>query len=158
MASGEILGVDMKKMSAELVVGLFIIAGFLCFVYLSLRLGEFSVFAGERTYTVSADFESISGLKVGAILEIAGVNVGRVAAISLGENERAHVEMQINREVQVDDAAIASVRTQGIIGDKYIRIIRGGSEVLLKDGGRISETESAIDLEEMVSKYIFGKV
>jgi len=152
------MGVDMKKISTELVVGLFIIAGFLCFVYLSLRLGEFSVFAGDRTYTLSADFESISGLKIGAIIEVAGVNVGRVSAISLGKNERAHVEMQINRELQVNEDAIASVRTQGIIGDKYIRISQGGSDVLLKDGGRISETESAIDLEEMVSKYIFGKV
>lgn len=152
------MGVKMKKISVELVVGLFMIAGFLCFVYLSLQLGEFSVFAGDRTYTVSAEFDSISGLKVGAILEIAGVNVGRVAAVSLGKDERAHVEMQINKEVAVSEDAIASVRTQGIIGDKYIRISQGGSEVMLKDGGRISETESAIDLEEMVSKYIFGKV
>jgi phospholipid/cholesterol/gamma-HCH transport system substrate-binding protein len=148
----------MKKINLELVVGLFMIAGFLCFVYLSLQLGEFSVFAGDRSYTVSADFDSVSGLKVGAILEIAGVNVGRVAAVALGKNERAHVEMQIIKGVPVSEDAIASVRTQGIIGDKYIRISQGGSEVMLKDGGRISETESAIDLEEMVSKYIFGKV
>jgi phospholipid/cholesterol/gamma-HCH transport system substrate-binding protein len=148
----------MKKINVELVVGIFMIAGFLCFVYLSLQLGEFSLFAADRSYTVSADFDSISGLKVGAILEIAGVNVGRVSAISLGKNERAQVKMQINKEVPVNEDAIASVRTQGIIGDKYIRISLGGSEVTLKDGGRISETESAIDLEEMVSKYIFGKV
>lgn len=148
----------MKKISLELVVGLFMVAGFLCFVYLSLQLGEFSVFAGDRSYTVSAEFDSISGLKVGAILEIAGVNVGRISSVALGKNDRAHVEMQINKGVMVSEDAIASVRTQGIIGDKYIRISQGGSEVMLKDGGRISETESAIDLEEMVSKYIFGKV
>ncbi|NTV14594.1 MAG: outer membrane lipid asymmetry maintenance protein MlaD [Desulfobulbaceae bacterium] len=148
----------MRKISAELVVGIFIIVGFLCFAYLSLKLGEFSVFSGDRTYTLSADFDSISGLKVGAILEVAGVNVGRVSAISLGKNDRAQVQMQINRDIQVNEDAIASVRTQGIIGDKYIRISKGGSDVLLKDGGRITETESAIDLEEMVSKYIFGKV
>ncbi len=148
----------MKKISLELVVGLFMVAGFLCFVYLSLQLGEFSVFAGDRSYTVSAEFDNISGLKVGAILEIAGVNVGRISSVSLGKSDRAHVEMQINKGVTVSEDAIASVRTQGIIGDKYIRISQGGSEVMLKDGGRISETESAIDLEEMVSKYIFGKV
>jgi phospholipid/cholesterol/gamma-HCH transport system substrate-binding protein len=152
------MGMNMKKISVELVVGIFMIAGFLCFVYLSLQLGEFSVFAGDRSYTVSADFESISGLKVGAILEIAGVNVGRVSAVSLGKNERAHVEMQVNKGVVLSEDAIASVRTQGIIGDKYIRITQGGSETMLKDGDRISETESAIDLEEMVSKYIFGKL
>jgi len=148
----------MKRISTELVVGLFMIAGFLCFVYLSLQLGEFSVFAGDRSYTVSAEFDSISGLKVGAILEMAGVNVGRVSAVSLGKNDRALVAMQINKGVPVSEDAIASVRTQGIIGDKYIRITQGGSEVMLKDGDRIGETESAIDLEEMVSKYIFGKV
>lgn len=152
------MGVGMKKFNVELAVGLFMIAGFLCFVYLSLQLGEFSVFAGDRSYTVSAEFDNISGLKVGAILEIAGVNVGRISAVSLGKNERAHVEMQINKGVPVSEDAIASVRTQGIIGDKYIRISQGGSDVMLKDGGRISETESAVDLEEMVSKYIFGKV
>lgn len=152
------MGVGMKKINVELVVGLFMIVGFLCFVYLSLQLGEFSLFAGDRSYTVSADFDSISGLKVGAILEIAGVNVGRISAVSLGKDERARVEMQINKGVLVSEDAIASVRTQGIIGDKYIRISQGGSEVMLTDGGRISETESAIDLEEMVSKYIFGKV
>lgn len=152
------MGVEMKKFNIDLVVGLFIIAGFLCFVYLSLRLGEFSVFAGDRTYTLSADFDSISGLKAGATLEVAGVNIGRVSRISLGKDGRAHVEMQINRDVPVSEDAIASVRTQGIIGDKYIRLSQGGSEVMLKDGGKISETESAIDLEEMVSKYIFGKV
>jgi len=149
---------DSKKINVELIVGLFMIVGFLCFVYLSLQLGEFSLFAGDRTYDVTADFDSISGLKEGAILEIAGVNVGRVAKISLGKNYRARVVLQINREVPVSDDSVASVRTQGIIGDKYIRIVPGGSEVMLKDGGRISETESAIDLEEMVSKYIFGGV
>lgn len=151
-------GCDMKKINVELVVGLFMIAGFLCFVYLSLQLGEFSVFAGDRSYTVSAEFDSVSGLKVGAVLEIAGVNVGRISSVSLGTHERARVEMQINNGVEVSEDAIASVRTQGIIGDKYIRISQGGSEVMLAEGGRISETESAIDLEEMVSKYIFGKV
>lgn len=134
------------------------LVGFLCFVYLSLQLGEFSLFAGRRSYTLSADFENISGLKVGAVIEIAGVNVGRISSVGLGKNERAHVEMQVNNGVVISEDAIASVRTQGIIGDKYIRISQGGSEVILKDGARISETESAIDLEEMVSKYIFGKV
>lgn len=149
---------DWKKINVELVVGLFMIGGFLCFVYLSLQLGEFSVFAGDRTYGVTAEFDSVSGLKEGAILEIAGVNIGRVSQITLGDNDRARVVMQINREVAVSDDSVASVRTQGIIGDKYIRLIPGGSEVMLSDGGRISETESAIDLEEMVSKYIFGDV
>jgi len=149
---------DFKKINLEFVVGLFMIAGFLCFVYLSLQLGEFSLFAGNRTYDLVADFDSVAGLKEGAMLEVAGVNVGRVDKITLDKNYRARVVMQIDRGVAVSEDSVASVRTQGIIGDKYIRIIPGGSDVMLKDGGRIDETESAIDIEEMVSKYIFGGV
>ena len=142
----------------ELAVGLFLLAGFFCFVYLSLQLGEVSIFAGERNYTLVADFDSISGLKEGAILEIAGVNVGKVTKVMLGKDDRARVYMQVSKEIQVTEDAVASVRTQGIIGDKYIRIIQGGSEELLRDGDFVIETESAIDIEEMVSKYIFGDV
>ncbi len=149
---------DRKKINLELVVGLFMIGGFLCFVYLSLQLGEFTLFSGNRTYDLTADFDNISGLKEGANLDVAGVNVGRVAKISLDNNYRARVVMQIDREVKVSEDSVASVRTQGIIGDKYIRITPGGSEKMLKDGGQIHETESAIDIEELISKYIFGGV
>jgi len=148
----------MKKFNLELVVGIFVIAGFLCFGYLSLQLGEFSPFASERTYILTAEFDSVSGLKQGAILEIAGVNVGKVSRVTLGESDRAVVEMQISNEVSVTEDAIVSVKTQGIIGDKYIKITQGGSEEMLNDGDRIFETESAVDIEELVSKYIFGDV
>ena len=148
----------MKKFNLELAVGFFLLLGFLCFGYLSLQLGEVSIFAAERNYTLVADFDSISGLKSGAIMEIAGVNVGKVTRVMLGKDDRARVYMQISNGVTVDEDAVASVRTRGIIGDKYIKIILGGSEELLRDGDFIIETESAIDLEEMVSKYIFGDV
>ncbi len=148
----------MKKLSVEISVGLFMIAGFLCFVYMSVQLGEFSIFSNDKSYSLSAEFDSISGLKSGAELEIAGVNVGMISSISLGENDRALVTMKIDKEVKVTEDAIASIRTQGIIGDKYIRIIQGGADDFLQDGDEISETESAIDIEELVSKYIFGDV
>ncbi|MCK4837811.1 MAG: outer membrane lipid asymmetry maintenance protein MlaD [Desulfobulbaceae bacterium] len=148
----------MKKINLELAVGLFLLAGFFCFVYLSLKLGEVSIFANEKSYTLVADFDSISGLKEGAILEIAGVNIGKVTGVILGENDRARVYMQIPKEIAISEDTVASVRTQGIIGDKYIRIIPGGSDEILQDGDFIFETESAIDIEEMVSKYIFGDV
>ena len=148
----------MKKINLELAVGLFLLTGFFCFVYLSLQLGEVSIFAGEKNYTLVADFDSISGLKEGAILEIAGVNIGKVTKVMLGENDLARVYLQIPNEVVIYEDTVASVRTQGIIGDKYIRIIPGGSDEILRDGDFITETESAIDVEEMVSKYIFGDV
>ena len=148
----------MKKINIDAIVGLFVLGGFLGFAYMSLQLGEFSVFSMEKTYSVRANFGNVSGLKRGALVEMAGVNVGKVSNIALGENDQAQVELQINNGVKISDDAIASIKTQGIIGDKYIKISQGGSEELLGDGGGITETESAVDLEELVSKYIFGKV
>jgi phospholipid/cholesterol/gamma-HCH transport system substrate-binding protein len=148
----------MKKINLEMVVGLFILAGFLGFGYLSLQLGEVSFLAGDKKYTLVADFDNISGLKEGAVMEIAGVNIGKVTKVMLSETDRARVYMQVPKEIAISEDAVASVRTQGIIGDKYIRIIQGGSDEVLHDGNFITETESAIDIEEMVSKYIFGDV
>ncbi len=145
----------MKKVNLELGVGLFLIAGFLAFVYLSVQLGEFSIFSLDKQYRLSADFDNISGLKEGAVIEIAGVTVGKVSGVSLGEADLAHVDMLIDQGVKITDDAVASVRTKGIIGDKIIRIIQGGSEVLLEDGGLIMDTESVVDIEELISKYIF---
>jgi phospholipid/cholesterol/gamma-HCH transport system substrate-binding protein len=148
----------MKKLNLDLMVGIFVLAGFLSFVYLSLQLGEFSVFSMAKTYAVRASFDNVSGLKRGAVVEVAGVVVGKVAAVDLGEHDQATVLLQINKEVRITDDAIASIKTQGIIGDKYVRLSQGGSDSFLVDGGVIFETESAVDLEELVSKYIFGDV
>ena len=147
----------MRRFNLEIVVGLFMIAGFLCFAWLSIQLGDIDVF-GPKTYSVSAKFGSVSGLKSGAIVEIAGVQVGKVTDISFDPDDyEAKVVMSINQGVVLQDDSIASVRTAGIIGDRYIDISPGGSDELLVDGGRIFETESAINLEELVSKYIFEK-
>ena len=146
------------KKGLDLVVGMFILAGFLSFVYLSVNLGEFSPFSMQRQYRIHAEFGNISGLRRGAVVEIAGVAVGRVARIELGERQRALVTMYIDQGVVLTDDAIASVKTQGIIGEKYISITPGGSDLVLADGDWLMETESALDLEELVSKYIFGGV
>ncbi len=148
----------MKKAGFEFIVGIFLIFGFLAFAYISLQFGEFSIFSKGRNYTVYADFDSVSGLRKGAVVTIAGVNVGKVLGINLNEDERAQVALYLTNDVKITDDAIASVKTQGIIGDKYIRISQGGSDVLLEEGGVMTETESAVDLEELVSKYIFGDV
>jgi len=145
----------MKKINTEFIVGLFMLAGFLSFAYLSSQMGEFSVFSLERNYQIEAEFDNVSGLKVGATVEIAGVTIGKVSEISLGEGDLAKVILLINQDVKVTADAIASIRTQGLIGDKYVKIIQGGDEELLADGGVIFDTESSIDIEELVSKYIF---
>ena len=147
----------MRRFNVEIIVGLFMVAGFLCFAWLSIKLGDIDIF-GPKSYSVSAKFGSVSGLKSGAIVEIAGVQVGKVTDISFDpEDYEAKVTMSINQGVVLQDDSIASVRTAGIIGDRYIDISPGGSDELLGDGGRIYETESAINLEELVSKYIFEK-
>ena len=150
--------IDMKRINVDYIVGLFLIIGFLAFVWLSLQLGEFSIFSMNKDYTLVAEFDNISGLKEGAVLEMAGVNIGKVSDIVLGDNDRARVFMRFQKKVDITEDAIASVKTQGIIGDKYIRITQGGSDEMLKDGDWLTETESAIDLEELVSKYVFGNL
>ena len=139
----------------EISVGIFMMAGIACLVYLSVRLGSVDLF-GSDAYVVSAKFGSIEGLEVAASVEIAGVPVGKVKKISLEENE-ALVEMEIKKGTRISDDTIASIRTKGIIGDKFIKLSPGGSEDLLGDKGALMDTESAISLEELVSKYIFKK-
>jgi phospholipid/cholesterol/gamma-HCH transport system substrate-binding protein len=147
----------MRRFNLEIVVGLFMVAGFVCFAWLSIQLGDIDLF-GPKTYSVSAQFGSVSGLKNGAIVEIAGVQVGKVTEISYDPDDYvAQVVMSIDQAVILQEDCIASVRTAGIIGDRYIDISPGGSTELLGDGDRIYETESAINLEELVSKYIFEK-
>ena len=145
----------MRRFNVEIMVGLFVVAGFLCFAWLSVKLGDVGIF-DPPTYAVTAEFGSVSGLKPGAIVEIAGVQVGKVTQILLNAKRyEAQVEMTIRKGVALQEDSIASIRTAGIIGDRYVDISPGGSEKLIAPGGRIRETESAINLEELVSKYIF---
>jgi len=148
----------MRKAKIEFVVGIFLILGFLAFAYISLQFGEFSVFSKGQNYTIIADFDSAAGLKKGAMVTIAGVGVGKVSNIRLTEEQQAEVALYLSNDVKITEDAIASIKTQGIIGDKYIRISQGGSDTYLNEGGMITETESAVDLEELISKYIFGNV
>lgn len=145
----------MKKFNVEVIVGLFMVAGFLAFGYLSLQMGEFSIFNLKKNYSIIARFDNVSGLKVGAGIEIAGVGIGKVSDIRLGEHDLAKVTMLINKNVGITTDAIASIRTQGLIGDKFVKIIQGADEKMLQEGGEIFDTESAIDFESLISKYIF---
>ncbi len=143
----------MYKAKTELVVGIFVIVGIVALIYLSVSLGGIKLFKDD-TYNVLAAFNSITGLKMGAKVEVAGVEVGKVSGISL-DVDQAIVEMDILNDVKIADDSVASIRTQGIIGDKYVKLSLGGSEEYIENAGDIFETESAISLEELVSKYIF---
>jgi phospholipid/cholesterol/gamma-HCH transport system substrate-binding protein len=147
----------MNRLNIEFAVGLFMIIGFLCFVYVSIKLGDVDLFERE-TYPLHAKFGSISGLKEGADVEIAGVKVGKVTNIQLDGNEyEALVELSINGDYRLQEDSIASIRTAGLIGDKFISLAPGGSEKYLKPGDQIRDTESSVSLEELISKYIFEK-
>ena len=148
----------MKKASIETAVGLFVLIGILCVGYLTVKLGKMEIM-GREHYFVNAQFESVTGLKAGASIEMAGVPIGQVDAISLdSERQVARVRLKIHSDVVLTDDVIASVKTRGLIGDKYIKLSPGGSDLVLKSGDTIIETESAMDLEELSTKYIFGGV
>ncbi len=148
----------MKKGTLELVVGIFMLVGIICLGYLSVKLGKLELVGGD-SYPLYAEFDSVSGLKQGAFVEIAGVEVGRVDTIVfLPAKGMARVNLRINSGVKLQDDVIAAVRTRGIIGDKFLKLKPGGSERNLVPGGRIRETESSVDIEELLSKYIHGKV
>ena len=147
----------MKKYSREVSVGVFVLIGLVCLGYMAIKLGKMEVF-GNDGYTIKAKFASITGLKIGASVEIAGVPVGRVAGISLGKDYYAQVSLQLDKDVRLSDDSIASVKTSGLIGDKYISLSLGASSSLLAEDDELTETESAVDLEALISKYVFGGV
>jgi len=145
----------MKKVNIEMIVGLFLLVGLVSVSYLAVKMGDLDLF-GDESYPVSARFVSISGLKEGAVVELAGVKIGKVTHIELDKGEyEAVVNLNIVNGLKLQDDSIASIRTAGIIGDRFVNITPGGSEDFLQAGSEIEETESAISLEELVSKYIF---
>jgi phospholipid/cholesterol/gamma-HCH transport system substrate-binding protein len=147
-----------KKHAAELSVGVFVLIGLICVAYLTIRLGKMEILGGEY-YSVTARFTSVSGLKRGAVVDIAGVQIGRVDAIELDvESMLAVVHMKIKKGVPLADDVSAAVRTSGLIGDKYIKLAPGGSDIFLEEGDEIVDTQPSVDLEEILGKYAFGDV
>jgi phospholipid/cholesterol/gamma-HCH transport system substrate-binding protein len=146
----------MKKIDLELTVGLFIIAGIICLGYLSVKLGKMEMIRGNG-YDTYALFSNTGGLRTGSPIVIAGVDVGRVKSILL-DNYQARVVLHFTENVKIQEDAIASIKTKGLIGERYIEITPGGSEKIIEPGGRIRETQPAVDLEELISKYAFGKI
>ena len=146
----------MEKTKLELIVGAFVLVGIVCLGYLSIKLGKLEVIGGDL-YEVDAQFNSASGLKPGAAVEIAGVEVGRVRSIVLKE-DRAMVKLAVQNGTKLYSDTIASIKTRGIIGEKFLALSPGGGGDPLKVGDMIRDTESGLDLEELVSQYVHGKV
>lgn len=146
----------MERSKVNIAVGVFVVLGILALGYLSIKLGRVTILSGGG-YLVSADFPSVGGLRPGASVEIAGVEVGRVESIGLADYQ-ARVVLRLSSSVKLQEDTIASIKTKGLIGEKFIRISPGASEKLIPPNGRIREVEAPVDLEELISKYVFGKV
>lgn len=144
----------MRKSGVETAVGLFLVVGILCLGYLSIRLGKLELVGGDDV-PVTAEFSTVAGLKQGANVEIAGVEIGKVDSIDI-RDYRAVVRMRVRRGLRLQEDTIASVRTRGLIGDKFINLSPGASERLIPPGGKIRETESAVDLEGLIGQFIHG--
>jgi phospholipid/cholesterol/gamma-HCH transport system substrate-binding protein len=144
----------MERIKVETAVGIFVLSGILCLAWLSVRLGKLEITSND-TVEVVADFSSVAGLKEGAGVEIAGVEVGRVASISISDY-KARVLLRIRKGIPLQEDSIASIRTRGLIGDKYVNLTPGASDRLIPPGGRIRETEPAVDLEGLLGQFIHG--
>lgn len=148
----------MRQSSVELGVGVFVLLGIICVGYLTFRLGEVEIL-GDKYYLLNARFTSVTGLKVGAQVEIAGVQVGQVDAIALDSKDLvAMVRLKIKEGLKLSDDVIASIKSAGLLGDKYVQLSPGGGDRILKPGDMIIETEPALDIEALISKYAFGKL
>jgi phospholipid/cholesterol/gamma-HCH transport system substrate-binding protein len=147
----------MKKFNIEIAVGFFLLLGILALAYISINLGKLEI-VGKEGYTVYAEFEKAGGIKPKAVVEIAGVEVGTVKSVGINSDYRAVVELSIEKNIKLQEDAIASIKTKGLIGEQYVQISPGGSDKLIANGGKLRETESAIDIEELISQYVFGKV
>ncbi len=138
--------------TTQLVVGIFAILGIVALAILSLSLGKITLLP-KPGYTLYASFDNISGLKTGDQVQLAGVQVGKVMRIGL-RDLRARIAIRVDDGVPIDKDAIASIKTSGIIGDKYITIQLGPSDRLLKDGDTIRHTQDAFVLEDAIGQLI----
>jgi phospholipid/cholesterol/gamma-HCH transport system substrate-binding protein len=146
----------MKKYSMETVVGIFVLIGIICIAYMTIKLGKVSLF-GDSHYSIYAEFTSVSGLRIGNPVEIDGIQVGRVENLRIDQQKQiAVVTLRIMDEIKVYDDASAAIKTAGLIGDKFVKIDPGGAGNILKPGGKITETTSPIDIEDLIGKYAFG--
>ena len=148
----------MKKYTMETIVGIFVVFGLLCVGYMTVKLGKVNLL-GDASYSLIANFTSVAGLRIGNPVNILGIDVGRVERITMDQaNQKAVVEIRIKKGIKVYDDAIVSIKTEGLIGDKYLSIDPGGGGNILSDKGVIADTQAAVDIQELISKYAFGEV
>jgi phospholipid/cholesterol/gamma-HCH transport system substrate-binding protein len=148
----------MKKNSLDFWVGLFVVTGFIALLFLALKAGNMSSFSFAKTYTVSAKFDNIGGLKPRAPVKSAGVVVGRVAAINFDDKTyQATVSLNLEENFKFPKDSSAKILTSGLLGEQYIGIEAGGDDQTLVQGSKITQTQSAIVLENLISQFLYNK-
>lgn len=148
----------MNKYAMETTVGIFLVFGLLCIGYMTVKLGHVSLL-GDNTYSLFARFTTVSGLRAGSPVDMLGIEVGRVGRLTMDQkDQKAVVEIKIQKDIKVYDDAIVSIKTEGLIGDMFLSIDPGGAGKLLGPGGTITETQPAVDIVDLIGKYAFGEV
>ena len=148
----------MKKGTLELYVGIFVLLGIAAVSYLTMKLGAGSQIGGG-TYLVEARFANAGGLHSGCSVQVAGVTVGRVEHVRLDPADFCAIAtLRLQSALRLPTDSMASIKTTGLIGDKYVSVSPGADEVFLQPGTRITMTESAVDLESLIGKMAFGSV
>ncbi|MEM7790767.1 MAG: outer membrane lipid asymmetry maintenance protein MlaD [Verrucomicrobiota bacterium] len=147
----------MTTRKIEFIVGLFVLGGLIAIFYLAVQIGG-ARFFGNDSYEVVAEFTSAAGVNAGSRIEIAGVPVGSVSRVELTDRYFARVTMKLPNYLQIDDDTIASIKTAGLIGDRYISLSPGGSGIVLEPGDTLYDTESALDIESLISRFALGGI
>jgi phospholipid/cholesterol/gamma-HCH transport system substrate-binding protein len=149
----------MNKRSIEILVGLFVVLGAAGLLFLALKAATLGSFPnGGTTYTVQARFDNIGGLKARAPVRSAGVNVGRVTSVTLdAQTFQGLVTMEVNQGILFPKDSSAKILTAGLLGDQYIGIEPGGDERNLAAGDVITQTQSAMVLENLIGQFLFNK-
>jgi phospholipid/cholesterol/gamma-HCH transport system substrate-binding protein len=148
----------MKRYSIETTVGVFVVIGLICVGYMTIKLGKASFF-GNDFYQLYARFATVAGLRVGSAVEMYGIQVGSVTSLAIdAEKQMGVVGMKIKKDTKVYDDATATIKTSGLIGDKYVKLDPGGGGEVLKAGGMITQTSVPADIEDLIGKYAFGDV
>jgi phospholipid/cholesterol/gamma-HCH transport system substrate-binding protein len=148
----------MKKYAVETTVGIFLVFGLLCLGYMTVKLGHVTLL-GDDTYPLFARFTSVTGLRSGSPVYMLGIEIGRTDGLTMDQKEqRAVVELRIKRGITIYDDAIASIKSEGLIGDRYLSIDPGGGGAPLAPGGTITETQPPVDIADIIGKYAFGDV
>ncbi len=143
----------------EITVGLFMAAGFVAIFFLAMQVSNLSITSSDKTFSVTASFENVGGLKVRAPITMAGVRIGRVSSIVADKSTfEAIVTLDIDTEFdQIPDDTFAKIYTAGLLGEQYIGLDPGGSEDYISEGSTLEMTQSALVLEELISKFMFDK-